>query len=264
MMPYMSARIWGVVCLFLIALTAVGMGEEATQAESPGGFVWPERLIDRELVVTQGIFEIGGDTLGINLSRRLVGDPVFSAPDVWYGYKPRLALGVTHRRGFCFTDPCSGYSDIAFAGRYSLLKGSGVELAGEGALDVRSFSDPFAVGLFVGLRSKVIFNDVGVFFDPQIYLGVIGSTRLPSTMELPFTVAWQWKRNTAWFLRFAWAGPLSDFSQFVRIPVGVGGALRFHEHAEIAGEFRFENLFGRGATFDRRSLLIHLRIWFRK
>ncbi|MBL4637104.1 MAG: hypothetical protein JKY56_24840 [Kofleriaceae bacterium] len=153
------------------------------------------------------------------------------------------------------------YDDMRVAALYLLLRKSWVEIAGTGALDVPSFADPFALGVRAGISLKANHKKLGVVLRPELYLGAFGRGSISDRLYLPIEVGWQFKSTLAGKFRTGWQGPLSGFSDAVEIPVGLGLDYRWTDRLEVGGEFLFENLFGRGATFDRRVLFLRLGVW---
>lgn len=253
----------GVAILAILTVAVVSAADaKPTRKGRKTRAPWPTRLVEQPVVVPTSMVRVAGDTLGVSLTRRAFGEPVFIAPDLLIGYREDLTLTLLHDRGLCLSAPCEGYRDMRLGVLYRLAKGHVVELAAAGGAALPSTSDPFALGLAGGVVARARWRDYGLMFAPDLYLGLAGRSRVVDRLILPFTAIWQQRDQLAWTLLVAWRGPLDGFAAAVEIPVGAGISYRANEHVELGAEFRFENLFGRGATFDRRTLLMRLAFWY--
>lgn len=126
--------------------------------------------------------------LEMNLSTDAAFKPVSLAPDVWYGLKDDISVGITHSAsgsgGFyggvgnslCLTgdeNGCGGlYRNLALLGRYSLID-TGLGLAVGGGLIISDI-DPFTVGLQVGAVGRWEHKPLklAVVAQPSVYLGL--------------------------------------------------------------------------------------------
>ena len=94
----------------------------------------------------------------------------------------------------------------------------------------------------------------------ELTLGVVHRS-LSDRLRIPIEVGWQFRPKLVGRLQTGWFGPLDGFSDAVEIPVGLGLDYRWTRRFEVGGSFVFENFFGRGATFDRRALLLRFSFW---
>lgn len=245
----------------LIGATLVLIGSVSPAAADDNDERWPNRWADQPLVLDPGVGRLAGNTLGISLTRRQVGEPIFLAPAFYYGFREKLTLAVLHDRGVCWSDGCGSYDDTRAAALYRLLLHERLEIAATGALNVRSFSDPFALGVRAGLTAKArLTKKLAVVFAPEMYVGLIGRS-VSDRLDLPFEFGWQFSDRLVGLINTGWNGPMSDFSAAVQIPVGLAVGYRWTKKIEVGAQFLFENFFGRGATFDRRLVLFRLAYW---
>ncbi len=237
-------RFRSILLLTMVCFCVVGVDSQTANA-------WPIRTIDRPLVLRPGMIEITGDTLAINMSEGRSGKPISLAPDIFWGYNSRWTFGITHNTGLCLTDDCpTKYNDMGFAGKYKFIAGR-VAIAGLVGIEFPGF-DPAGLGLRLGFLTRIRGLRFGVDFNPQLYVGVAKETLYPSSIALPFKVSYQFDRQLAGFVTFAWEGPLDGFSNAVRIPAGVGVTYALSSLTDIGTEVRFTNMFGQNASVDGR------------
>lgn len=126
--------------------------------------------------------------LEMNLSADAAFKPVSLAPDVWYGLKDDISIGLTHSAngsdGFyggvgnslCLTgdeNGCGGlYRNLSLLGRYNLID-TGLGVAVQGGLVIADI-DPFTVGLQVGAVGRWEHKPLklAVVAQPSVYLGL--------------------------------------------------------------------------------------------
>jgi hypothetical protein len=152
----------------------------------------PRRQVDRPLLLPAGRLEVAGDTVAVQLSVGVAGDPVRIAPSVRYAVSDDLTVGLFHDRrptlltflpdsGLCLHDqvacvPLDGsgaprrYDDIGGEVLYSLVRGPLIDLAAHVRLFAVSLDDA-TLGVSGGLAGKLRLGDAALAFDPSIYLG---------------------------------------------------------------------------------------------
>ena len=210
--------------------------------------------------------------LGVNMSKSAVGKPISLSPDVWYGLMPKLEVGVVHSNmglsGFWFNTGgslCLGGTDrgcaklyngpIGILAHYLLMEG-GIDLAADGGLVIKTL-DPSQLGLKVGVRGRWMSGKIGVFFSPNIYIGLTkrdGGNK--EQLSIPVMVGYMVSDKLHAGVQTGIAGPLDGFGDAYMIPVGVGAMFMVNPNLGVAGSFNFINLAGKGSTADFRDLTI--------
>lgn len=218
--------------------------------------------------------------LEMNLSTDAAFKPVSLSPDVWYGLRDDISIGLTHSAsgtgGFyggvgnslCLTgeeNGCGGlYRNVALLGRYSLID-TGMGLAVNGGL-VISDIDPFTVGILVGAVGRWEHEPLAVVFQPSIYVGlnerdglngVGGNTEavaLPVAVQFDATPELAVGLQTGLTLGFddiasQWVVPLSLGGRYVVTP-GIWADLVFSLPVLVTGND------GAASGFDARVLTL--------
>lgn len=248
--------------LTLAALIAgLSAGAREAQADTHIAADWPWRLVDRPLVLGPSMFEIRGDTLGINLSKDAIGDPIFFAPDVYYGLDRRITLGYFHQTGFCLTgDGCSStYNDFGVEGLFSILYGGPLVMAAQAGLTFDPL-DPFTGGLHVGLPLRVSGGNLAVRVDPKLYIGLFNREGRKEFVDMPVQLQYQLSDQNALLVTSGVRGPLNGFGDSVEVPVGLGILFAAARRVDLGAEFQFTNLAGRGGGISGRLLLLRFAL----
>ncbi|ACY14948.1 hypothetical protein [Haliangium ochraceum] len=222
---------------------------------------WPKRIVDRPLVLGPSMFEFRGDTLGINLSKDAVGDPIFFAPDIYFGLDDRITLGYVHEIGLCLTgDGCTGtYSDFGLEGLFSIIYDGPLVMAARAGVTFDPL-DPFTGGLHLGLPVRVSGGDLAVRADPKLYVGVFNRDLRKEYLDVPIQLQYQLTDENALLLISGVRGPLSGFGDVVEVPVGVGVSFTAARRVDLGAEFQFTNLAGRGGGISGRLLLLRFAL----
>ncbi|GAB4533401.1 MAG: hypothetical protein Tsb0020_49310 [Haliangiales bacterium] len=254
--PLISHYLVSALLLAAAVLAAAPSAAHADEEYFSGS--WPLRLVERPLVLGANMFELRGETLRINMSKDSIGDPISLAPDLFYGVTDKLTVGVTHERGICISgDGCNDtiYDDLGVEVLFQLLRAGSLELAAHGGVIVRSF-DPFIAGPLLGVRARVALGNIGVVFDPSLYIGALERDLSGDFVDLPVQLQYQLTHQNALFLRTGINGPLDGFGDNVAVPVGLGAVFVISRRVDVGGEFLFTNLAGNGGGVDGRLLLI--------
>ncbi len=244
----------------ILGVRGIVLGIVLLVATPSVGQSWTKNFSGRPLWMPSGWKSIEGDTLGINLSRNSAGKPVFTAPDILWGYNRDFNIVIRHDRGICFSDGCrSRYNDLSGGILYGLHHSRGFAIGVEGRVTFPGFND-VGLGLDLALPMRLQTNTgkVALFFTPEMYLGIAENDQYPSRLELPLSIAYRVNPDFEWHLDVAWDGVLSNYSETVRIPVGVGLRYAASRKLDVGTEFEFGNMFGRGATVNIRTLYLRL------
>lgn len=245
----------GLIAFALLApSTALADDDEYTKDN------WPLRVTDRPLTLDQGMLEIRGDTLMINMSADAVAKPFSIAPDVFYGVNRKLTVGITHGTGICLAGTDNGcakvYNDVGVEALYSLMSQGNFQLAGRGGLQAMAI-DPFAFGLNVGVRGRLNAGNLAIVFDPGLYVGFTErDTVQKEFVTIPVQVQFQVNNQTNVYALSGINGPLDGFGDAMTIPVGAGATFAVNNRLDFGGEFQFTNLAGKESSADGRLLIV--------
>jgi hypothetical protein len=264
----------------VVAAASAAVADEAPRAahadeESRIAVDWPVRLVDRPLVLRPRMFEVRGDTLRLELSKDRVGDPFSLAPDLYYGLTKNVTLGYFHDVGLCITgDGCDfRYSDAGAEALFSLDSDGAVVMAGRAGVTILRFRYIRGVpggapgflttdsGVHAGLAVRVTAGDVAVPAEPRLYVAVHDRTSpAEDLVDVPVQIQYQLTDQNALLLTSGMRSLLSDFSDSLAVPVGLGTLVTLSRYVDVGGEFLFTNLAGRGGGFDGRLLLLRVAV----
>jgi hypothetical protein len=221
---------------------------------------WPVSLTRRPLVLAPGMLEVSGDTMIINLSAGLAGDPITLAPDIYYGVNRQLSVGIDHQRGICISSGCpTSYEDLSLYALYSVMHGGSFDLAVLGGPGFPYLND-FAMGANVGVRAKLMVGSIALVAGAELYLGIIGrdgaKPRTEGWVHIPVELQVQLQKQSAVIVTFGFDGPLSGYGSNIEIPVGVGALFALNNRIDLGGEFRFTNFVNDAGLFDGRALIV--------
>jgi hypothetical protein len=218
--------------------------------------------------------------LNINLTKELAGEPISLSPDLYYAVTDKLQLGLLHQgplgwqnpgikgTSLCLTGDDGGcskvYNNVGFDLMYGLLYGS-TDLSLHTSLFIDSI-DPVYSTLALGLSGKHHINaNVALLFDPKIAIAL--NHRDIEEMEpanedviyIPLELGYQVGAPNMLKLLVALYGPLDNFGDFYRVPVGVGYIRNVTTHIDLGLRFSFDNLLGEtgdAGRADERSLAV--------
>lgn len=241
----------------VIAATVLTSHTVWADDEKPGASDWPLAVTERPLTLSRSMLEIAGDTLRINLSSDLVGQPIAMAPDIWYGLNNSVTIGITHETGLCLAGGC-GYNDIALQTRLHLMAIGGSEIAASFGVHLPRFSDPFVMGASAGLVSRFTFGSLALRIDPRIYAGILGRDYRKEQIDIPVQIQYLINPNTTAYLATGLVeGRLQGFTDSAKVPAGLGVVVALNSRFDLGGEFRFDNVAGPAANkFSGRALMI--------
>ena len=221
---------------------------------------WPLELVKRPIVLAKGMIEVKADLL-VNLSKDLVGKPFSVSPDILFGVNDKLTVGLTHQTGLCLAGEDNGcakvYDDAAIEAIYAFLTGE-LDVGAHVALEFVGF-DPMTVGIDVGVTGRFRSGQIGVSFDPQLYIGL--TERDAGNKEqigIPVQIAYQVSPRLAPFAIVGLFGALEDFGNNFQVPVGFGALYSISNKLDVGGQLVFPNLAGKNNTADLRVLDLFL------
>ena len=227
----------------LWTIIIVGLSVSTAHAEVDAAH-WPYGIAERPLSLAQGMIEIRGDTLLINMSKNSFGEPVSAAPDIWYGINNSLTVGITHQTGICFNNGC-GYNDFGIEAIYGLASLGRLALAAQGGL-IFPGTDPFGMGIRAGLVARLAAGALSVVAEPSVYLGISGRDSVQKdVIEFPLQIQYQLDHQANIHLSTGLTnGRLDGFGDEARVPIGLGVTYVLTHRIDVGAEFTFTNLLG--------------------
>lgn len=231
---------------------------------------YPVRIVDRPILVPQGMLELRGNTAIISMSKGAAGDPISLAPDIYYGINKKLNIGVTHvDGGICVAgDACAkAYDAVGVDALYDLMHGGSLLAALRGGVRLPSF-DPLIAGLNLGLDIQLAAGNVAVYVNPSLYVGAIkrSSDATPpepskkEELDVPLVLAYQAQRQTLVFVRTGMHGPLSGFGDAFQVPIGAGATFAANNRLDFGAEWLFLNLAGKDGSADGRAIIVRVAL----
>ena len=248
----------------------------APAAAAPSGY--SDEYALRPLTLSAMMFQ-GTLPVVLNLSKSAMLKPVWIPLDLRFGVTNEFEVFVSHSiapgvspamlgGGLCLGGTSRGcekvYNDAVIGGQYSILKASGLELAGLLALDMRRFTGPMYMGVDVGVAVKYVAAPVSVRLVPQYSIGVNkrgGADENKDYLYAPLQIAVQAVPQVAVFLDSGMGAKTKDFGKNYAVPLGIGGSFLAMHGLDVGLEFMFpmlvrgDNLKAMGAT-DVRTLML--------
>jgi hypothetical protein len=227
---------------------------------------WPLAYNDRPLTLAKGMLEIGGDTVRINLSSDAVAKPIAFLPSIYYGVNDKLSVGIAHPvNGICISGEENGcakvYNDVAIDALYGLMTKGTFLLTAHGGIPISSLSDPFVMGINLGVLGQLTVSKLAILFDPRITVGITerdaGNKQF---IGVPVWFRYQVNPQLNPYLYTGIFGPTESFGDFYAIPIGVGVLYAVNNRLDVGGEFQFPNLAGKGSTADGRVLYVRVAL----
>jgi hypothetical protein len=220
----------------------------------------------------------------LNLSKSAMLKPVWIPLDLRFGVTNEFEVFVSHsypgvsqafRSSFLGGGLCLGgtsrgcekvYNNAMLGGQYSVLKASGLELAGLLALDMRRFTGPMYMGVDVGVAAKYIAGPISVRLVPQYSIGVNkrgGADENKDYLYVPLQIAVQAVPQVAVFLDSGIGAKTKDFGKNYAVPLGIGGSFLAMHGLDVGLEFMFPALvrgdnikMATGNPADARTLML--------
>jgi len=224
---------------------------------------WPVQVVLRPLTLAPEMAEFRGDTFVTRLGKRdifgLKGIIFLKsgslAPDLYRGITHRLTVGILHDQGLCISDTTCGtvYNDIALELSYALLPRGAVPLVVRGGFQFPRFRRFFA-GPRIGFTTRLRLWRLALLLEPTLYAGLIGRDDDPEAptpldvpgraevIEVPATLQLQMTSRGLLFVTVGAYGPVSDFSNHYKLPVGIGGSFTINHRIDLGAELRFTDL----------------------
>lgn len=251
-----------IASLTVFAVTAVSTPAAAAD--------YPTALVDRPITLPQGMLELGV-AAEVNLSKDQVGKPVNFPLYLAYGFTPNLELKIFSETGLCVTGTENGcakaFNDLGARLTFAFLKDPNMAIGAFGGVVLRSF-DPMWLALRAGLDSKF---KLGSMFALRAELGLqfgINDRDLGNKELLWLMLEPQLQLGSAFamYLKTGLGGPLDGFSDFVAIPVYLGGLFALSPLVDVGAEIGFPNLLGKhplgDSGADTRDFNVFARIRF--
>ena len=220
----------------------------------------------------------------LNLSTNAMLKPVWIPLDLRFGVTNEFEVFVSHSYpgvsqamrlpfaggGLCLGGTSRGckkvYNNAMLGGQYSILKASGLELAGLLALDMRQFTGPMLMGVDVGVAAKYVAGPISVRLVPQYSIGVNkrgGADENKDYLYAPLQIAVQAVPQVAVFLDSGMGAKTKDFGKNYAVPLGIGGSFLAMHGLDVGLEFMFPALVrgtnikaATGNAVDSRTLMI--------
>jgi hypothetical protein len=268
--------------LALVLSSAAGVAHAQTDGSAlsppaPVAGSVPAALVDRPVVLPNGMLEIRQVGLDINLSKDNAGKPIrLTIPNVSFGIADNLEVGIFSGdlspafapfgalSGFCLSssENCGDhrFDSIAVEAIYRFMAGP-TQLAAHGVLNFTQISDPMFSHLAAGVLGKYTSGKFAVAFDPSIHFGLshrdMGNKEF---LSIPVSLQFQFAPNLAGFVNTGLFGPFDGFGDSYSIPVGLGALFNVNPMVDLGGAFTFENLLGKNNSADYRALFLFANI----
>jgi hypothetical protein len=211
-------------------------------APVPASVGTPDEYVLRPITLAAGEVQIKVPVV-INLSKSLVGKPIYVPLEVRYGLTDTLELTLFHDTGLCLTGKSKGcekvYNDVGLGVTASLMKNNGIELAAIGALQLSRISDPMWAQLDVGVAFKYTGAPLMVMAAPQVEIGLNkrDAGNVKQFIMVPVQAAFQAAPNLAIFLETGIMGPTDHFGDLYTVPVGIGANFLLQHGLDLGAEF---------------------------
>ena len=251
----------------------------AAPAPAPSGY--PDEYALRPLTLSAMTFQATLPVV-LNLSKSAMLKPVWIPLDLRFGVTNEFEVFVSHTYpgvspamrsplaggGLCLGGKSRNcekvYNNAMLGGQYSVLKASGLELAGLLALDMRRFTGPMLMGVDVGVAAKYVAGPVSVKLVPQVSIGLNKrSEGIKENLVVPLQIAVQAAPPIAVFLDSGIGGTIKDFGKNYMVPLGIGASYLAMHGLDVGLEFMFPALVRgdnikavMGNAVDSRTLML--------
>jgi len=247
---------------------------------------WPTEITRRPLTLAAGMVEVAAP-VQLNASKDADWKPVTVNPSITFGLTNEWMIGFRNLVGLCLGGTDNGcpkvYNDASAMTRISVLRGAGLDVAVQGAVDVSPLSDTRIWAADAGVLIRAGGGAVALTVQPTVGFGLnerdTAFSRLTpiawnfgtydiitadSTvgnkehLSVPATLQLQVGPTLALAAAASVEGPLNpavgSFGDYYRIPVGVGAVLTPLRYLDVGATFTFPRFGGKSDTRDFRQL----------
>lgn len=210
--------------------------------------------------------------LGISLMEEAIAKPLALAPDVFYGVNDKLEVGLAHSSyaltgfmgqlggGLCLSGEDGGCGKV-YDGPTGILAGFGLmdgatQLAFDGGIILRQFSDPMLMGLKIGVRGRHMMGKLAIDFAPNIYVGITERDFNKEQINIPVALGFAASDKLMVGVQTGITGPLDGFGDAFSVPLSLAAAFNLNDNMTLGGAltlFRVAGFEGPGAA-DIRGL----------
>jgi hypothetical protein len=255
---------------------------------------WPSEITRRPLTLGAGMVEIWAP-LQLNASKDADWKPVTLNPSLAFGLTDQWMIGVRHIVGLCLgseSDGCAEtYDDVGAFTRISVLRGGGLDVAVQGAVNLFGVSsDTQLWSADAGVLVRAGGGAVAITAQPTVSFGLNdrdafvsrltaipwnfgtydvitpGATVPTATLgnrehlSVPVTLQLQLGPVLALAVAASVEGPLNpkvgSFSDYYRIPAGVAAVFTPVRYLDVGAALTFPAFGGKNDTRDLRELTL--------
>lgn len=243
------------------AAIQLGLISFASSASAQSKENYPQQQTARPITLPQYMFELHGELM-FDISNDRVFKDVSMSPDVFFGITDDFTLGIEHSKTMGVynvpgTAPlCIGgdryctnfYDQVAFDGKYRVIKKDELQLAVHGMLGGQSL-DPIGLGMRAGVLLR--WHPAPIFsldFDPGLGIGftnrdTAGAFRFMTAgnkefLYLPARANIQATEALSFFGDLYFLLPFDEAGDIVRFGTNLGLQYAVTNRVDIGGEFR--------------------------
>jgi hypothetical protein len=249
------------VTLFVVlALAVIARTASAAANQGPGTVYpkigYPTELTRRPITLSEGMGQLTAG-FAVNLTTDLVGKP-FSIPlAIGYGITSGIELDVFSNVGLCIAGQSNGcakvFDDVGAELLISLARDTGYQLVAIGGVQAARLSDPSAMQAIAGLGGKLNVEFFSLVATATMNIGInnrdMGNKEFLALVLKP---EFQLGPQFAFYGTTGFSGPLSNLSDFIAVPLGVGALYALSQSFDLGAEFTFTNLLGKNGGADFR------------
>jgi hypothetical protein len=210
--------------------------------------------------------------LAINLSTDAAFKPVSISPDIWYGATDDITVGLVHSgvgqsgfignpvRSLCLTGADNFCPDVyingGIDGRYKLKSGGPLVYAADAGLYVNHFSDPFQLGVKLGVIGRWHQDKIAIEAAPNLQFGLFGRSVTgggvtidiaSDFLYLPATVLYALNPMITLAAQTGLALPFQNTGDTYFVPLSIAGFYRVNESLNVSLTFSLPRLIGGGS-----------------
>lgn len=191
-------------------------------------------------------------TVEASLEERREWEPVSIAPDLWWGLRDDVTVGVTTSaralsrveagQGLCVHACDRLYDNLAVDGRWGFSEAAAARVR----LVARSFSPVFRPSVRAGALVEWRFAPAwALVTDPHVQVGLANRDEgNADQVALPVWLGFDLGCRARGWIHTGVRGEIDGFLDKAAIPVGLGGAARVWRDVEIGAEVAFPRLLG--------------------